>query len=92
MLLNLNGDWAVKMDTKLVVLLLATQLNLLFASDYHVVPTLNVSIGDERPRLQQNHDRVVPQINLSPLGVHHDPVVTDNEDDLTRREASFKFV
>jgi len=67
------------MNTKLVFLFLC-HVGLLYASDLRLVPSFNSSDEQVVPQVYRfsNNDRVVPRINISPLGVQHDSPI-DNE-------------
>lgn len=65
------------MKTALVLLFVGLQLAL--ASDLRAVPTWNAS-SDEGYRLQGNYDRIVPRIDLSPLGVSRDIVAASDKE------------
>lgn len=79
------------MNTKLLLILLFGLIHSSQGSDLRLVPTWNSSSSSEeyahiRP---VNHDRVVPHIDLSPLGVQRDSIKTDSDDESKRFEVIF---
>lgn len=65
-------------------------IKLAYGSDLRVVPTWNSTSSEESvPVRYANHDRIVPHIDISPLGVHHDQIGNEIDGDTKRQEVRF---